>query len=139
VEKRASGGSCLSHRIDQILDVLREVAADRCSSSDTGTFTGKRIAAVKRAADRRRISREAVQDKFGRQLQPDIMNAAAFDQLCIRWLREGSSELHRILLKHALDPTDENLIDQFFARFLMVAEEPTPQVRAKRLKIRRLP
>ena len=104
----------MSDRIDEILDVLREVSVASLARTGARGFRVRRIAAVKRVAERRGIARETVQDKFGRQLQPDVMTAADFDRLCIEWLVRGSPTLSQVLLRHAVDGSDETRIRSFF-------------------------
>lgn len=104
----------MSDRIDEILDVLREVSAAPVFRAGASGFRTRRIAAVKRVAERRNIARETVQDKFGRQLQPDVMTAAEFDRLCLQWLSRGSPALQQALLRHTVDDGDESRIRSFF-------------------------
>ena len=105
----------MSDRIDEILDVLHEVSVAPVFRAGAAEVRARRIAAVKRVAERRNIARETVQDKFGRQLQPDVMTAAEFDRLCLEWLSRGSPALQHALLRHAVDNGDENRIRKFFA------------------------
>ena len=106
----------MSDRIDEILDVLREVSVAPIVRAGASGFRARRIAAVKRVAERRRIARETVQDKFGRQLQPDVMTAADFDRLCIAWLQHESPALRQVLIRHKVDRADEIRIERFFDR-----------------------
>lgn len=53
-------------------------------------------------------------DKCIRQLQPDVKDAAHFDQLVETWLKADSKSLHQVILKHASDSKDVLLIDSFF-------------------------
>ncbi len=104
----------MSDRIDEILEVLREVSTSPIDRAGASSFRARRIAAVKRVAERRGIARETVQDKFGRQLQPDVMTAATFDRLCVEWLQGNSPTLRQILTRHAIDQADEIRIERFF-------------------------
>jgi len=73
-----------------------------------------RIKAVASVADRRRIAKETVRDKFIRQLRPDIWYANDFDRLLEDWLINDSVELKNIILKHKSDSQDLEMINNAF-------------------------
>ncbi len=104
----------MSDRIDEIPEVLREVSSARLAGDVIRQFRARRIAAVKRVSERRGITRETVQDKFGRQLQPDVKTASEFDRLCVAWMQEGSDALHHVLIRHSVDVNDERVVRRFF-------------------------
>jgi hypothetical protein len=104
----------MSKRIEEILEVVEEVRGRFESQPGLRYITPARVEAVKSVARRRGIAYHTVNDKFRRQLEPDIAGVAEFDKLLEDWLVSGSLELRDILLKNAVDEGDISLINQFF-------------------------
>ena len=106
----------MSDRIEEILEVIQEVQRGIIGPRSLGRLTELRIDATKKIALERGIARETVQDKFRRQLYPDVTGTRDFDVLLKAWLRDDSMELRNVLLKHAVDTWDEKRIKAFFSR-----------------------
>lgn len=106
----------MSARIEQILEVIEDVREQFHNSSGYSSIHSMRLNAVTSVASRRSITKQAVLDKFGRQLQPDIVLAADFDKLLEDWLVHDSDELKNIILKHKSksDSQDVELINNAF-------------------------
>jgi predicted HNH restriction endonuclease len=104
----------MSARIGQIVEVIEEVRGNCQGVVPHGSITEIRIHAVHSVAARRRITSNAVADKFIRQLSPDVTSTAQFDSLLKSWLVDGSTELRDIALKHAIDALDRQTIASAF-------------------------
>lgn len=103
----------MSNRIAEILEVVEDVR-ERYLENTSDNIKGMRVKAVHLVANQRQIDERSVLDKCTRQLQPDVKDAAHFDQLVGVWLKTGSKLLHQAILKHASDPDDVLLINSFF-------------------------
>lgn len=101
----------MSHRIEQILDVLGEVRKDYRPYSNVSRLRRK---AVKTVAGLWGIVETAVIDKYQRQLPPEVKNTYDFDRLVKSWLSGESMELRAVLLEHCDDPWDSDRIYAFF-------------------------
>ena len=106
----------MSERISEILEVMQETIPQVRRESSLAQFRDARISATKRVAARRRIARETVQDKYGRQLRPDVGTVGAFDRLMREWYSRGDLQLRRVLEKHAIDGSDDQAIRDLFRR-----------------------
>jgi hypothetical protein len=105
----------MSDRIDEILDVIRETLRIVDPHPSAQQVRSARILATTHVAERRHIRFKTVQDKYGRQLQPDISIVAEFDRLLHSWLTRDSAHLKTVLARHAVDPLDELALARFFA------------------------
>lgn len=107
----------MSDRISEILEVIRETVPQVNRGSSLAQFRDARISATKRVAERRRIARETVQDKYGRQLRPDVGTVGVFDGLMREWFGRGDTRLRQVLEKHAIDASDDDAIREAFHRY----------------------
>jgi hypothetical protein len=139
--------SVMSDRIEQTLEILREVQSNYNESCNPDLIVEFRRRATESIARKRAICYATVSDKFRNQLKPEIQNTHEFDQLVISWLREGSPVLYNILIDHAVSGEDTHRIETFFgfhqrgttdATVFPAATDPLPerpitQAREKRL------
>jgi predicted HNH restriction endonuclease len=105
----------MSARVSQIIEVIDQVRCSYQSDSGAHSIHEIRVRAAKSVADRRGIAFRSVEDKFIRQLAPDIKSASQFDALLESWLVVGSNQLRDIVSKHVVDSDDEHLIASTFA------------------------
>jgi hypothetical protein len=98
----------MSTRVDQIVAVLEEVWIRRAL---LGVFRERAVPVV---AERFGVEPSTVHDKLVRQLGPDVATAVDFDRLLVRWLGGDGEPLRQVLLRHALDRSDEMRIETFF-------------------------
>jgi hypothetical protein len=103
----------MSNRIVEILEVIEDVR-ERYLESPNENIKGMRVKAIHLVAELRQIDERSVLDKCTRQLQPDVKDAAHFDQLVEAWLKADSKSLRQTILKHSSDSDDEILINSFF-------------------------
>jgi predicted HNH restriction endonuclease len=104
----------MSARVEQILEVIQELRERYRASRGIGSLSQMRVDATHAVADRRSIDYRSVQDKFIRQLRPDISTASQFDKLIGPWLKDGSATLKDIVMKHRSDKKDGLLIENAF-------------------------
>lgn len=104
----------MSARIGQIIEVVEEVRSKCHGVAPHGSISQIRIDAVRSVAGRRDITTNSVSDKFIRQLSPDVNSTTEFDNLLRGWLVEGSTALKDVVLKHAIDSHDRQLIASAF-------------------------
>lgn len=104
----------MSARIGQIIEVVEEVRSKCHGVAPRGSISQIRIDAVRSVAGRRDITTNSVADKFIRQLSPDVTSTTEFDNLLKGWLVDGSTALRDIVLKHAIDSRDRQLIASAF-------------------------
>ncbi len=117
----------MSARISQILEVVEEVRSKHQSTSSPRPISEIRIDAVRSVAGRRDITTNSVADKFIRQLAPEVTSTSQFDSLLKEWLIDGSRKLRDIVLKHAVDNKDREMIASAFhiapTKDVLLAEE----------------
>jgi len=104
----------MSARIGQIVEVVEEVRSNCNRAPLPGAITQIRINAVHSVAARRGITSNSVADKFIRQLNPDVSSTTSFDNLLFDWIVNGSVALRDIVLKHAIDSRDQQLVASAF-------------------------
>ncbi len=104
----------MSARIEEIIEVIKEVREQFIVHTNTPSIRDLRIVAVKLIASRRGIKTQTVQDKFRRQLEPDIEGTDEFDNYLEKWLIKNNFELKDILFKYISDHSDKNLINNAF-------------------------
>jgi hypothetical protein len=100
----------MSARIGQIIEVVEEVRNKCHGVAPPGSISQVRIDAVRSVAGRREIATNSVADKFIRQLSPEVTSTTEFDSLLRSWLVDGSTALRDIVLKHAIDSLDRQLV-----------------------------
>lgn len=118
----------MSQRIDEILEVLAEVARLRAHGGAGRSATQLRFDACNVVAKQRGILPSTVSDKFRRQLIPQIRDTRDFDCALTEWLRKQPSRLHSALDAHAVSDHDRERIRAFFQdtdRALFSASEST--------------
>jgi len=71
-----------------------------------------------------------ISDALGRRLKPEIAGLGAFDKLSELWLRNGSTELKNILLKHANGPVRRDEVIAFFDDERQKNSPPAPRTSA---------
>lgn len=98
----------MSARVDQIVAVLEEVWIRRAL---LGVFRERAVPVV---AKHFGVETSTVHDKLVRQLKPDVGSSVDFDRLLVRWLGGDGEPLRQVLLRHALDRSDEMRIETFF-------------------------
>jgi hypothetical protein len=113
----------MSDRIEQLIDVIREVR-DNYKAASLDAVSTLRTDAVRKIAIRRNILESTVSDKYRRQLNPPISNTKDFDRLLAAWLQTGSSELQNALYTHSEDSADQRLIKNFFQADLVKPKTP---------------
>lgn len=101
----------MSEKIQQIVEVIEEVREAFRAQPTTDNVSSYRPQAIKAIAKRRDIFPQSVNEKFIRKCRPDITTLNEFDRLMEAWLLHGSDDLHRILLKHAFDARDRDLVN----------------------------
>ncbi len=104
----------MSARVEQIVEVIQELQERYRASRGKGSLSQMRIDATYAVATRRDIDYRSVQDKFIRQLRPDISRVSQFDTLVGHWLKDGSTALKDIVMKHRSDKNDALLIENSF-------------------------
>jgi hypothetical protein len=104
----------MSKRISEVLEVIQLTIKQVPQPFSPRQLRDARRSATNSVAVRRRIERETVSDKYGRQLQPDIPGVDAFDEALSSWLRQGDATLRRILDKHSVDDDDKRAIRAVF-------------------------
>lgn len=117
----------MSARISQILEVVEEVRSKHQSTSSLRPISEIRLDAVRSVAGRREITTNSVADKFIRQLAPEVTSTSQFDSLLKEWLVDGSQRLRDIVMKHAVDEKDRQMVASAFhiapTKDLLLAEE----------------
>lgn len=104
----------MSRRIDEILEVLTEVAHLRVHGGASKSATELRREACNVVGERRHILPTTVSDKFRRQLSPQIRGTQDFDRAITEWLRKQPNQLRSALDAHAVSDRDRNRIRAFF-------------------------
>jgi predicted HNH restriction endonuclease len=104
----------MSRKIEEIVEVIQHVRDEYQRHGGSASISSTRREAVTLAAKRRRVFKQTVLDKFIRQLQPDVAEAAHFDDLLVEWLVDDSDELESILRRHTRDRADVELLDRVF-------------------------
>ena len=105
----------MSQRIDEILDVVREVESKVHAPVPFRELKKIRRYAVVRVAVNRGIDSSSIDTKYRRELYPDVRNTDDFDLLLEAWLRDRNRRLPIVLLKFAVDYRDEINIQQYFS------------------------
>ncbi len=106
----------MSDRILEIISVFNKVVQQaRTVPVEELDVKNLRRQAAREEADSRGIRIQTVEDKYGRQLQPQIAKVADFDAAIEGWLLHGSLSLHDTLLAHAVDKADRELIAAAFS------------------------
>ena len=100
----------MSSRIEEILEVLKEVISLWKRGAPHDTVAELRRCAVSRVAGRRNIADSTISDKFRRQLKPDANCTSDFDRLLTLCLQGNPLELENILCSHAVTRDDETRI-----------------------------
>ncbi len=59
-------------------------------------------------------AKKSIHDACVRRLRPNISKVSEFDQLIELWINQNSSQLQNILIKHATNNVQRNLISDFF-------------------------
>ena len=103
----------MSERISQTLEVIA-ATKNHYRGQSIESIVGARIAAEKFVALQRQVSDRTIQDKYRRQLEPDIHKVAEFDVALQRYFCEGDMSLRDILINHAVDADDEKAIHETF-------------------------
>ncbi|ADT85205.1 McrB family protein [Thermococcus barophilus] len=99
----------MSRRIDEILDVLKEIKDMYSPEQDLEKL---RKEATERVAKRHGVEINTVSDKYTRQLG---LNVAGFDELLKEWIINNNPQpLMQRLLKYAVDNRDKKRIHEFF-------------------------
>jgi hypothetical protein len=104
----------MSAKTEQIVEVIEEVKDKFRSLSSTQPVRSLRLKAIKSIAKRRGITWQSVNDKFIRKLRPDISSLPQFDGLLEKWLIDNLDDLKKILLKHARNSKDRQLVENAF-------------------------
>jgi hypothetical protein len=104
----------MSARVEQIVEVIQELCERYRASRGQGSLSQMRIDATHAVAARRNIDYRSVEDKFIRQLRPDISSASQFDEMVSPWLIDGSTTLKDIVMKHRSDKNDALMIENAF-------------------------
>ena len=105
----------MSKRIIHIIDVIKKMRDDYHSRSAQSSIRDIRRNATKSIAARWEITIQTVEDKYNRQLRPDIKTTEEFDHIMEDWLVNNSGTLKAILHKHSVDSGDTVLIDETFS------------------------
>ncbi len=115
----------MSDRIHECIGVLQKVvnAARGVPAIELNVRALRKQAAVKVSSERG-IRLRTVEDKYIRQLRPEIGGVGDFDAAIDAWILEGALDLHDALLAHAVDEDDRQLIAETF----QVAPPPPPPV-----------
>ncbi len=95
------------HEIATVMELVQEKYIKRDENLSLEQIRQACLEAVTEAAELYRdngITVKSVQDKFGRQLRPDIQSRNHFYKLLSEWLQDDSVELLEILLNHTSDP-----------------------------------
>jgi hypothetical protein len=104
----------MSKRIEEIIDVLREIKSRYSKGMSRNAFQAMRHTAVKAVATVRRIEPTTVSSKFRRELRPDIDGTGDFDRTVLAWLVSNSDELQHVLMKYAIGSSDRQRIHDVF-------------------------
>lgn len=97
----------MSSRIEEILEVIREVQSLYAKGHHYRPISELRRMAVETVARRRHVTSNTIADKFIRQLRPQVLCTADFDRLLERYLQKSSDALRNILFTHAIGQDDE--------------------------------
>lgn len=113
----------MSSRIEQVLEVLREVKEEYLRNQSQHPIPSLRKMAVQSVAERRRITQNSVADKYIRQLKPHIQKTDDFDKFLSDWLVRGDDRIQEILLTRTITKKDKDYINQFFDNLPIMIEE----------------
>ncbi len=119
----------MSYRNDKVSDVLTVLAAMRNDFNRTTGYRNRnstelRKDAVKDIAEGELRSKryknldsasKTIHDACARRLRPDVACISDFDELADQWLRNKSTILRDILLKHSDSPSQRAVVIDFFA------------------------
>lgn len=107
----------MSQRNADIMFIVEYVRRHReyCVGSGTPRSIAKlRLEASKELADFREVDSSTVQDKYIRQLKPDVVGTGGFDQVLEDYFLRGSDQLKNILLRRTSDLGDREDINLSF-------------------------
>jgi len=104
----------MSRRISEILELIKIVDSKFSDNTTLQKMTSVRIEATKDIAIQNNIAKETARDKYRRQLTPDIIGTEEFDDYLYAWFTERQNDLMEILVKHAVDKTDIEIIEEYF-------------------------
>ena len=108
----------MSARIEQIVEIIEEVKSSLNSGSSRIPIPFLRLRAVRSVAKNHMLTEQTVLAKITRELAPDINFIHEFDALLTSYVSTGSDKLAKLLLKHAVDERDKQLIHNAFASTL---------------------
>jgi hypothetical protein len=103
----------MSKKIDHILEVLGIIRDEHVSNS-VRPLEDVRVDATTVVAEKYKLWRTTVLDKYQRGLKPDTYGTESFDNLVRDWLVQSSPLLETILLSHSEDETDKSKVSNFF-------------------------
>lgn len=104
----------MSSRIEQVLEVLKEVKEEYLKNQSQHPISSLRKTAVHQVATRRNITQNSVADKYIRQLKPHIQKTDDFDKFLSSWLVKGDDKIQQILLTRTVTQEDKDYINKFF-------------------------